>query len=207
MNTLPNDIIISELFPKLTLSKIFDLTIAYPPWLPVVKKYILDIGRQLSPDIPQEDYKDVLKSLVYKEDIYNRFLHLKSFIPVTVYLLTIGYDSKIEEVENDLYPRIQHLYQYFSDDMMKHLDTIFSRTIIHPPSLLYAVRNKPPEFLAQGHYDVRILINLFPTFSSKFHSLIFDYLFRMNIPPKNSILNQIKTEINFQLYNMFHNFN
>jgi hypothetical protein len=206
MNNLPNDIIISELFPKLKLSKIFDLTIAYPPWLPIVKKYILDIGHQLSPDMLQEeDHKVVLKSLVYNPDIFNRFINLKHAISLFVYLLTIGFNSKMEEVENDLCPRIQKLYQDFSEDMMEHLDTIFSNPIIHLPSLLFVVRNKPSDFVLQGNYDFRILTTLFPTFSLKFNTLLKDYLFRMKIDNllHNSIIDEVKTEINRHIYNMF----
>jgi hypothetical protein len=204
MNTLPTDIIFSEIFPKLKLSQIFNLTIAYPPWLPITKKYILHMGRLLSLDNPQKDHKVVLKSLVYKGDIYNRFLSLKNSIPLTVYLMTIGYNSKFEEVENDLCPRIQQLYEDFQHDMMKHLDTISSKTILHPPSLIFVLGNKPSDFVLQGHYDFRILTTLFPTFCLKFHTLIKDYLFRMKISLLNhSIVDEIKTQFNLHLYNMF----
>ena len=206
MNTLPEDIIISELFPKLKLSKIFDLAIAYPPWFPIVKKYILNIEHQLTPEIITQDYKVVLKTLLYKDLIHNRFLYLKSSIPLKLYLLTIGYNSVLEEVENDLKPRIQQLYSDFNEDMMKHLDTIFSRTIILPQSLLYVVKNKPSEFLPERNYDFRVL-TLFPAFSAKFDTLIKDYLIRMNIQQPHSIIDEIKTEVNINLYYMFTNFN
>lgn len=198
METLPNDIILSELFPKLQLSNIFDLTTAYPPWLPFVKKYICHIGKELGLD-HLKDHRDILKSLLYTEDIQNRFFYIKTFIPVIVHLLTISYERILGNVETDLNPQIQTLYPDFELDMNSHLDVIYSKTIINPQTLLYIQRNKPKTGLTNEHPDSRIL-KLFPTFYPKLEQLVTNYLLQMETHDIPYVIQEFRSEINLKLY-------
>lgn len=198
METFPNDIILSELFPKLQLSNIFELTKAYPPWLPFVKKYICNIGKELGLD-HLKDHRDILKSLLYTEDIQNRFFYIKTFIPVIVHLLTISYERILGNVETDLNPQIQTLYPEFELDMNSHLDVIDSKTIINPQTLLYIQRNKPKCGLTNEHPDSRIL-KLFPTFYPKLEQLATNYLLQMEVNDVPYFIQEFRSEINMKLY-------
>jgi len=207
MNTLPSDIIIAELFPKLQLSNILELIIAYPPWLPLFKKYICNIGKELCLD-HLKDHRDIFKSFLYKENIQSRFFYIKTFIPLIVHLLTISYERILGNVETDLNPQIQTLYPEFESDMNSHLDVIYSKTIINPQTLLYIQRNKPKDGLTNEHPDSRIL-KLFPTFYPKLEQLIMNYLIKMETQSvtnyflemdRQSVIQEFRSEINMKLY-------
>lgn len=193
MNSLPNDIILKEIFPRMKLSKIFDLTIAYPPLLPLVKTYILELGKELNPQDSLTNHKDVLKNLLHSENIQTRFMYIKNYIPVLLYLHTIGVGSKLDEIESYFSPKLDQLEKDFMDELNQHLDVIFEKTIVNPRSLIYALKNKPSMGLQNVH-DFRIL-EMFPSFTSKIEKLIQSYY-----SPCDHIIKDIKTELNLQMY-------
>lgn len=198
MNSFPYDLIVSEIFPKLQLSSIIELTKAYPPWLPITKKYIHDVGQKLGFD-HLKDHRDIFKHLLYQDDIQCRFFNIKTSLPVIVYLLTISYNQKMSDVENELYPKIQQLYQDFEMDMNQNLDTIDSKQMIRYSSLVYVKQNMPREFLTFENSDFRIF-HLFPTFSKKIEQLLITYFSNKQIHNAPLIIQEVKTDLNTKLY-------
>jgi hypothetical protein len=146
-----------------------------------------------------KDYRDVLKNLLYKEDIQSRFLYIQTFIPIIVHLLTISSNKDMLYPETILKPQLQKIYSDFELDMNNNLDTIYSKKIIRPSSLIYAQQNKPSEGLSYGNPDSRILY-LFPTFILKIEELLTKYLVSIHVQNISLVIQEIKTELNIKLY-------
>lgn len=201
MNTLPTDIIITELFPKLKFSDIINLTHVHPEWLDMTKKYILSLGNTLEfKDI--HTYHDVLNKLTVKMDIRAEFNQIKQFSPVTVRLLTQGYYNHNYPIEEEeLLKMLDSLYPYFEEDMKANLDTVFSKKIVTPSTIQFIKKNSPKGILSCDT-DFRILHHLFPNFERELDDVVRFFCKEYHIDSEG-IIYAFKTEINRKLYRLF----
>jgi hypothetical protein len=201
MNTLPTDIIITELFPKLKISDIIKLTHVHPKWLDMTKKYILSLNNSLGfKDI--HTHLDVLSKLTVNLNVRTEFNQIKQFSPVTVKLLTQGYYNHNYPIEEEeLLKMLESLYPYFEEDMNSNLDTIFSKKIVNPSTIQFIKKNSLKGILSCDT-DFRILHHLFPNFERELDDIIRFFCKEYQIDPEG-IIYSFKTEINRKLYRLF----
>ena len=154
MNTLPSDIIIFEIFPKLELSEIITLTTIYPSLIGATKEFIIQIGKKFGFENVNTS-RDVLANLHFKKEFREIFNMIKYELPVLLHLFTMEYyhpDQYISllELENRFHPKIEELYTVFISDFEENFEIIFGERFIKLSIVKYMKEN-PPFCGSQNH--------------------------------------------------------
>jgi hypothetical protein len=203
MNQIPIEIIFEELFPKLQLSDILNLVYAYPPWLELSKRYIMKVGRDLRLENIQSP-RNVFDELHFKNNLITEFHHLKNSIPVTLYLLSIGYDVSMDSVETDIKDEIEKCHGSFIKDIFDNLDIIQNKRIIRPSTARYIQQNdSSSNIFSYKNPNYKVLDYLFPRFQKKMDKIISDFIINHQIPEPKYFVQQSKKEINKYLIRIF----
>ena len=204
MNTIPKDVLLTEIFPRLQFSELVQLLFIFPSLSSTIKMYIVQFGQRLGIKNITEP-KDVFCRLQFdKKCIYAHWCHIKNVLPVILHLLTIGHSSNsLFQIEDELYPQIQKLQNDFENDWNLNLDCIFGKYIIRPSSVEYIRNHHTFAVLTNEITNFNVLQYLFPRFEKGLDEIFNKYIQRNNIQNHNILLREWKTEISQRLVVMF----
>jgi hypothetical protein len=165
--TIPQDLFIHHLFPRLPLSKVVEIVEVYPSLLPIVKEYLLNLGRDIGMD-NVTDAKKVLAKLHMKTDVEEAYLQFKQvFLTRWKDLLFnwvpdgIMYSYfKEEDILKIAEHHFSNIYPKFQMDWNQNLDTLFGKKILNPKVEKYI----------QGNFNTQIFEPLFPNTHREFYT-------------------------------------
>ena len=136
--SLPQDIIVYHLFPKLPISRVIEITQLDPVLLPKTKEHILKLGNSIG-IVDSKDAKDVLAKLENKKDPKEVFDRFQSYFidDIVDFLITWVDEDVYHQLDNDNILKIlqdifDDLYGAFEHDWNANLDYVFGKTLIKP---------------------------------------------------------------------------
>jgi hypothetical protein len=137
MANLPQDIIVHNLFPGLSLSKVIEITESQPDLLPKTKDYLIKIGESIGMK-NIKDPKQVLFNLEIKTDPDVIFRELVTYFKDSIYSFILvwidDYTYKTIErtkIVSDLNHILDQMYPTYMKDVKKNVDVVFGKFLFH----------------------------------------------------------------------------
>lgn len=167
ITSIPGDVYVSEIFPKLPISQVILITNGIPNLLNYTKRYLSDLGRRLGMgnNLPANQ---VLKNLSVPD------INSQDFI--RAFEKTLPPIRQLYSVEN-----IGKLYDAFESDYKKIVDQVYGKTILDP--VHYSFIYSSPDTLIQDNFPI-----FYETFVDLLQKLLTDSDYLLKVQQANQSL-------------------